>query len=154
MKKNTGKSASYLTKYVIVFFIVLLLQSCTSTSTSVVHLDGDDFVKNLPGQWEGNWYWHSEAGKIRINIIEIDENNVNLTGFSEGGGSTAPSDEVYGRLENSILLLTWPLAGEGGGGVKEKYKMIRDDSNNLILDGRWTSLNYQYTGRSQLKKIE
>jgi hypothetical protein len=63
---------------------------------------------------------------------------------------SADTEEVYGDLENSTLLLRWPAAGPNG--VNERYTMKRDDSNNLILDGSWKSLNS--SGKSQLKKIE
>jgi hypothetical protein len=50
------------------------------------------------------------------------------------GGATDPdTDEVYGRIENSKLLLTWPAALESG--CKEKYTMTRDASDKLRLDG-------------------
>ena len=115
-----------------------------------MHLEGDDFKKNLPGQWEGKWYYGVRSGNIRINILKIDGNKVNLTGFIQGSSVSASSDEVYGRLENSALLLTWPVAGEGG--TNDKYEMKRDNSNNLILDGRWKDSSF--TGKSVLKKIE
>ena len=87
------------------------------------------------------------SGRKIMKIIKIDKNKVYLTGFNEGGGYAADSDEVYGRLENSTLLLAW----RGGGDYE--YIMKRDDSNNLILDGRWKS-STGYSGKSHLKKIE
>jgi hypothetical protein len=63
---------------------------------------------------------------------------------------SADTEEVYGSIENSTLLLKWPAAGSGG--VDEKYTMNRDDSNNLILDGSWEGSTS--SGKSQLKKIE
>ena len=53
MKTNIGGGTFHLTKYVLFFFIILV-QSCTSTSA--IRLEGDDFKENLPGQWEGRWY--------------------------------------------------------------------------------------------------
>jgi len=50
-------------------------------------------------------------------------------------------------IENSALLLTWPISD-----VKEEYKMIRDDSNNLILDGLWKG--NRSNGKVQLKKSD
>jgi hypothetical protein len=147
MKTNIGGGIFHLTKYVLFFSIVLLL---SFTSTSAMRLEGNDFKENLPGLWEGKWYWGSESGKIRIKIIKIDGNKVHLTGFSEGDSMSADTEEVYGDLENSTLLLRWPAAGPNG--VNERYTMKRDDSNNLILDGSWKSLNS--SGKSQLKKIE
>jgi hypothetical protein len=117
-----------------------------------MHLEGDDFKKNLPGQWEGKWYYGTRSGNIRINILKIDGNKVDLTGFMQGSAAFASSDEVYGRLENSTLLLTWPVASAGGTGTNEKYEMKRDNSNNLILDGRWEDSSF--AGKSVLKKIE
>ena len=147
MKTNIGGGIFHLTKYVLFFSIILLL---SFTSTSAMRLEGNDFKENLPGLWEGKWYWGSESGKIRIKIIKIDGNKVHLTGFSEGDSVSADTEEVYGHLENTILLLTWPAAGMGG--VNERYTMKRDDSNNLILDGSWTGSTS--SGKSQLKKIE
>jgi hypothetical protein len=147
MKTNIGGGIFHLTKYVLFFSIILLL---SFTSTSAMRLEGNDFKENLPGLWEGKWYWGSESGKIRIKIIKIDGNKVHLTGFSEGDSMSADTEEVYGDLENSTLLLRWPAAGPGG--VNEKYTMNRDDSNNLILDGSWKGSNS--SGKSQLKKIE
>ena len=132
------------------FFIVFLLQSCVTTPTSVMRLEGSEFKKNLPGLWEGNWYWAGRSGKRHIKIIKIDENKVELTGYTAGGDYWADTDEVSGRIENSALLLTWPSAGPNG--VNDRYTMIRDDSNNLILDGIWRNPNS--SGTSQLKKIE
>ena len=149
MKTNTRGSICYLTIYVLIFFIILLL-SCTTTSTSLIRLEGNDFEKNLPGLWEGNWRWAGRSGKRSINIIKIDGNDVDLTGFTSGGDYWAATDDVYGRIENSALLLTWPLAGPNG--VTDRYTMIKDDSNNLVLDGIWQSTNS--SGTSQLKKIE
>jgi len=60
------------------------------------------------------------------------------------------TDEVYGRIENSTLLLSWPLAGHLG--VNDKYRMIKDGSKNLILEGIWRTSNS--SGTSRLKKIE
>ena len=48
------------------------------------------------------------SGEVRIEIIKIDGNKVNLTGYAQGGISATASDKVYGRIENSTLLLTWP----------------------------------------------
>ena len=147
MKTNIGGGIFHLTKYVLFFSIILLL---SFTSTSAMRLEGNDFKENLPGLWEGKWYWGSESGKIRIKIIKIEGNKVHLTGFSQGDSMTADTEKVYGHLENSTLLLTWPAAGAGG--VNEKYTMNRDDSNNLILDGRWKDSSS--SGKSQLTKIE
>ena len=53
--------------------------------------------------------YKGETGKERIKIIKIDEKRVHLTGYTEGG--TYPdTEEVYGRIENSTLLLTWQAA--------------------------------------------
>jgi len=149
MKTNIREGTFHLTTYTLIFLFILL-QSCASISTSVMHLEGDDLKKNLPGHWEGKWYYRAHSGNIRINILKIDGNKVKLTGFIQGSSVSASSDEVYGRLENSTLLLTWPVAGEGG--TNDKYEMKRDNSNNLILDGRWKDSSF--TGKVQLKKIE
>jgi hypothetical protein len=131
-------------KYVLFFFIILV-QSCTSTSA--IRLEGSDFDENLPGLWEGEWRWQTYSGKLHIKITGIDGNKVHLTGYAQGGGSVPAQDQVYGRVENSTLLLTWPISGG-----QEKYKMIRDDSNNLILDGNWK--NQESRGKVRLRKIK
>ena len=48
------------------------------------------------------------SGEVRIEIIKIDGNKVNLIGYAQGGISATASDKVSGRMENSTLLLTWP----------------------------------------------
>ena len=148
MKTNIRGDIFHLARCVLIFFIILLFQSCASTSTSVVHLEGDDFKKNLPGLWEGKWSAGGYSGKQHIKIIKIDGNEVQLNGYAQGSGSTADTEEVYGRIENSTLLLTWPDIE-----CKEKYKMKRDDSNNLILDGP-SICEGLMSGRARLKKIE
>jgi hypothetical protein len=132
------------------FFIIFLLQSCAATSTSVTRIEGREFRKNLPGLWEGNWHGPGRAGKRHINIIKIDGDRVYLTGYTSGSDYSADTDEVYGLIENSTLLLTWPLAGHNG--VNDKYKMIKDSSNNLKLYGTWRTSNVY--GSSQLNKAE
>ena len=138
------------TKFILFLFIIFLLQSCLSTPTSFRRLEGSEFKKNLPGLWEGNWYLAGRSGKKRINIIKIDGNKVALTGFSSGGDHWAGTDDVYGRIDNSALLLTWP--GAGLNGVIDRFTMIEDDSNNLILDGNWRSPSL--FGKSRLRKIQ
>ena len=133
------------------FFIIFLLQSCAATSTSVTRIEDREFRKNLPGLWEGNWYLSAgRSGKKRIKIIRIYGDKVDLTGYASGGDHWAATDEVYGRIEDSALLLTWP--GTGQNGVNDRFTMIKDDSNNLILDGNWRSSSFY--GTSQLKKTE
>jgi len=88
------------------------------------------------------------SGEVRIEIIKIDGNKVNLTGYAQGGISATASDKVYGRIENSTLLLTWPDQD-----CKDKYTMKRDDSNNLILDGHQKCGGLS-AGKVLLKKIE
>jgi hypothetical protein len=117
-----------------------------------MRLEGDDFKKNLPGLWEGYWSERSVSGKIRIKIIEIDGNNVHLTGFAEGTDLYPDAYEVSGRLENSTLLITWPTAAKKG--VDERYTMNRDDSGNLILNGNWRAKIDSSSGTCRLKKIE
>jgi hypothetical protein len=145
MKTNIGGGIFHLTKYVLFFFIILLVQSCASTS--VMRVEGDDFKENLPGLWEGKWYYSGLSGKENINISKIDGNKVHLTGFMKGSADAGDTDKVNGRIENSTLLLEWPLPG-----CDEKYTMKRDDSNKLILDG-----NYKcggFNGKVKLMKIE
>ena len=145
MKTNIGGGTFHLINYVLFFFIILVL-SCTSTS--YMRLKGSDFEKNLPGRWEGYWSHHSgPKGKLRINITGIDGNKVHLTGYAQGGANVPDQDQVYGRVENSKLLLTWPISGG-----QEEYKMKRDDSENLILDGNWKGQTD--SGKVRLKKIE
>ena len=148
MKTNIGGGTFHLARYVLFFFIILYL-SCTSTS--VMRLEGKDFKENLPGLWDGNWSYRSgRSGPERIKIIKIDGNKVHLTGYSAGG--TAPgTDEVSGRIENSTLLLTWGSVA-GSGECKDELRMIRDDSNNLILDGPFKCPGFN--GKVRLKKTE
>jgi hypothetical protein len=149
MKTNIGGGTFHLTKYVLFFYIILLL-SCTSTS--VMHLEGSDFNENLPGLWEGSWsYGAGRSDIVRLKIIKIDGNKVHLTGYNGGGGSGIDADEVYGRIENSTLLLTWPAAARGG--CKNELTMIRDDSNNLRFVGH-EKCKDGWSAKVRLKKIE
>ena len=138
----------YLTRYFL-FFLIISLQACASTSG--VRLEGNDFVKNLPGLWEGRWYASGTSGIIRLKITKIDGNIVHLTGYTENEvyGDT---EEVNGRLENGTLLITWPTAAKDG--VNEKYTMSRDDSGNLTLNGKWHAKIDLSSGYSRLNKIE
>jgi hypothetical protein len=113
-----------------------------------MRLEGSEFKENLPGQWEGKWSWGVYSGKTHIKINNIDGNNVQLTGYSQGWGGAADTDEVYGHIENSILLLTWPLQN-----CEQKYRMQRDDSNNFMLNGFGECEAYSGS-KIQLKKIE
>jgi hypothetical protein len=132
MKTNIRGGIFHLTKYVLFFFIILV-HSCTSTSA--MRLEGKDFKENLPGQWEGRWtYGPGRSDIYHLKILKIDGNKVHLTGVFGGGGSGIDVDEVYGRIENSTLLLTWPAAWEGQ--CKDEIRMIKDNSNNLILVGQ------------------
>jgi hypothetical protein len=67
-----------------------------------------------------------------------------------GGGSDPSSDKVSGRIENATLLLTWPDVAEYD--CKEKYVMTRDNSNNLMLNGRQRC--GQWVGNVYLHKKE
>ncbi len=71
-----------------------------------------------------------------------------MTGYAQGSGASPATDEVYGRIENSTLLLTWPVVD-----CEDELKMKRDDSNNLILDGGSECQGGIYV-KVQLKKIE
>ena len=146
MKPNIAGSSFHLTKFVLLFSIIFL-QSYAFASD--LQIEGNDFKDNLTGQWEGKWTWIGQSGKENLKIIKIDGNKVHLTGFQEGG-NYPDTDKVSGRIENSILLLSWPAAGESG--CNEKFKMIRDDSNNLILDGHWKCGETE--GDVRLKKLE
>ena len=115
-----------------------------------MRLEGNDFEENLPGLWEGKWYLGALSEEERIKISKIEGNKVHLTGFLRTT-SQGTSDEVYGRIENSTLLLTWPAGADFG--CKEEYTMKRDDSNNLILDGPSICEGAIY-GRTRLNKIE
>ena len=148
MRKNIGGGTLYLAKCVLFFFIIFVL-SCTSTS--VMRLEGNDFKENLPGRWEGKWIYGAGRSDIEwLKIIKIDGDKVHLTGYSGGGGSGIAADEVYGRIENSILYLTWTDTPEGI--CNEELSMIRDDSNNLVLDGLLKCGNWH--AKVRLKKIE
>jgi hypothetical protein len=72
------------------------------------------------------WFIRSNS----IKITGIDGNKVHLTGFYARTQNHPDTDEVYGRIEYSTLLLTWPVAK-----AEKELKMKREDSNNLILDG-------------------
>ena len=144
MKANIRGGIFHLTKYVLFFSIISLL-SCTSISG--IRLEGNDFKENLPGLWEGRWYSLNMSGKLHIKITGIDGNKVHLTGYAQGGAWVPAQDEVYGRVENSTLLLTWPISGG-----QEEYIMKRDDSENLILDGNWKGDTV--SGKVRLRKIE
>jgi hypothetical protein len=70
MKIIIGGGTFHLTKYVLFFFIILV-QSCTSTS--VMRLENSDFEENLPGLVEGKWtYGAGHSDMERIKIINID----------------------------------------------------------------------------------
>jgi hypothetical protein len=132
MKTKIRGGIFHLTKYVLFFSIILLL-SCTSTS--VMRLEGSDFKENLPGLWDGRWsYGAGRYDIVRLKIINIEGDKVHLTGFNGGGGSGIDADEVYGRIENSTLLLTWITVVRGG--CKQELTMIKEDSNNLRLVGQ------------------
>jgi hypothetical protein len=150
MRRNKKFGIYHITKFVLLFFLIALFQSCATTSTSNTHIEGPEFRKNLPGFWEGYWHGPGRTGKKHINIVKLDGNKVHLTGFTARSDYSPDTKEVYGRIENSTLLLTWPLAGHNG--VNDKYKMIKDGSNNLILNGIWRTSNF--SGTSQLKKTE
>ena len=148
MKPYIRGRISLLTKCIFLLF-VFSVPSCTSTS--VVRLEGNDFNENLVGQWDGNWsYMSGRSGPARIKIIKIDGKKVHLTGYSAGGPSSY-TDEVSGRIENSTLILTWGAIG-GYGKCKDELRMIRDDSNNLILDGPFKCPGFN--GKVRLKKTE
>ena len=145
MKTDRRGGIVHLTKYVLFFFIILV-QSCTSTS--VMRLEGNDFKENLPGLWIGNYYWGTTSGMIWIDITKIVGNKVHMDGKADPAYQSAALDELYGRIENSTLIITWPKGIE----CHEEYKMKRDDSNNLILDGYWKCGNLN--GTAQLKRID
>jgi hypothetical protein len=150
--KIIGGGIFHLAKYVLFFSIILLL-SCTSISG--IRLEGSDFEENLPGLWDGYWSHQSgRSGKQRINITGIDGNKVHLTGFYAKTQNHPDTDEVYGRIENSTLFLTWPIPE-----VEEEYRMKRDDSNNLTLEGNWKGITssprtHGLRGWVQFKKIK
>ena len=148
MKIKIRGSIFHLTKSVLFFSIIVFL-SCTSTS--VMRLEDKDFKENLPGLWEGNMVYSpgNRTGPVRIKIIKIDGNKFHLTGYASGAASG--TDEVSGRIENSTLILTWGAFG-GTDKCKDELRMIRDDSNNLILDGPLRCPGF--IGKVRLKKIE
>jgi hypothetical protein len=149
MKTNIRGSIFHLTKCVIFFSIILLL-SCTSTS--VIRLEGSDFKENLSGLWEGRWsYGPGRSDLERIKIIKIDGNKVHLTGYMGGSVTGIDADEVYGRIENSTLLLTWKGWPESP--CNDVLRMIRDDSNNLLLDGQ-VKCKGGWSAKVRLRKIE
>ena len=147
MKAIIRGAAIHQTRYVLIF-IIILLQSCASTSG--VRLEGNDFEENLPGLWKGKWNIGAAQGNQHINISKVEGNEVHLTGLMEGGGVDPDTDKVFGRIKDSTLLLTWPDAGDNG--CKEKYVLRRDDSNKLILDGKFSCGTYN--GDVSLNKSE
>ncbi|UCD32090.1 MAG: hypothetical protein JSV38_15235 [Desulfobacterales bacterium] len=129
-------------------FLYAIGISCTSTS--VMRLEGKDFNENLPGLWEGKMYYAAgRTGPYSIKIIKIDGNKVHLTGYASGAASG--TDEVSGRIENSTLILTWGVIGSSDK-CKDELRMLRDDSNNLILDGPLICPGF--IGKTRLNKIE
>ena len=115
-----------------------------------MRLEGSDFQDNLPDLWEGRWsYGAGRSDLERIKIIKIDGNKIHLTGLYAGTSNHPDTDEVYGRIENSTLFITWSALE-----VEEEHKMKRDDSNNLILDGHWKGIASGRKGKVQFKKIE
>ena len=152
MKTIIGGDSFHITKCVFFIFIIFV-QSCALTSA--IRVEGDDFKENLPGQWDGYGSHQSgRSGKLHINITGIEGNKVHLTGLYVKTQNHPDSGEVYGRIENSTLLLTWPAVG-----AEDTYKMKRNDSNNLTLEGNWKGMasNPRTRGLSgwvRLKKIE
>jgi len=153
MKTNTSGRIIHSTKYILFLLVIFLAQSCASISA--IRLEGDDFKEKLPGLWDGYWSHQSgRSGKQRINITGIDGNKVHLTGLYVKTPNHPDSDEVYGRIEDSTLFLSWPIAE-----VEEEYRMKRDDSNNLILEGNWKGIKSSprtrgLSGWVRLKKFE
>ena len=131
MKTIIGEGTFYQVRYLLIFFIILF-QACASTPTGT-RVEGSEFKKNLPGLWEGHWSNGSVQAKEYIEIINVEEYEVHLTGVMGGGGVDSDTDKVSGRIENEVLLLTWPEAWTYG--CTEKYRMYRDESNNLTLIG-------------------
>jgi hypothetical protein len=116
-----------------------------------MRLEGNDFKENLSGLWEGMWtYGVGRSDMYHLKISKLDGNKVHLTGYVGGGGGGPGSDEVYGRIENSTLLLTWPDLWEGN--CKDGIRMRKDNSNNLILVGLLKCGGW--SAKSRLKKIE
>ena len=147
MNTFTSGGKFQFTRYIL-FFLIILIQACASTSG--MRLEGNDFNENLPGRWEG--YWRTDLLSAQatqgIKITKIDGSKVHLTGYANQPAGP-PLSEVYGRVENSILFLTWK-APEGE--CEDEYIMKRDNSNNLILDGNYSCP--QWSGKAKFKKIE
>lgn len=131
MKTIIGGVTFHQVRYVFIFFIILL-HACASTPTGT-HVEGSDFKENLIGLWEGQWQNSGAQGSHKINIIKVEGNEVQLTGLLGGGGTQPDSDIVSGRIENETLLLTWPDVSEYD--CNDKLKMMRDQSDNLMLNG-------------------
>ena len=148
MKTIIGGGTFHQLRYIFIFFIILL-QACASTPTGT-RIEGSDFKENLPGQWEGYWItdYFTQTFKQGLKITKIDGSKVQLTGYANQW-SGPPQNEVYGRVENSILFLTWKYPE---GDCEDEYIMKRDNSNNLILDGNFECP--QWFGKVNLKKIE
>lgn len=145
MKPKIVGHSFHLTKFVILFFVIFSQYALSSD----LQIEGNNFKNNLTGRWEGKWTWIAQEGKENLKIIKIEGNEVHLTGFQEGV-NYPHTDKVSGRIENSILLLSWPAAAENG--CNQEFKMIRDDSNNLTLDGHWKC--GETKGNVRLKKLE
>ena len=118
MMTDIRKGTFHLATYILIFLFTLL-HSCATTSTSYMRVEDVDFKNNLPGRWEGKWQWSTRSGPERIKISKIDGNKVHLTGFLDTLDWTGKTEEVYGRIENTTLLLSWPGVS---GGLEEKYE--------------------------------
>jgi hypothetical protein len=140
MKIIIGGGTFHQVRYIFIFFIILL-PACASVSFE--RIEGSDFKESLPGLWEGSWKATAHQGNQYIKITKVEGSEVHLTGLMKGGATDPDTDEVYGRIENSMLLLTWPAALDSG--CKEKYKMTRDASNKLRLDGNQVCGSYVST---------
>jgi hypothetical protein len=95
-------------------------------------IEGRYFIDNLTGQWKGRWHYADGQYAIyQIKIIKIDGKKVQLTGSRGTDTSGSGADKVYGHVENSTVLLTWPIAG--GGQCKDELRMTKHNSDQLGL---------------------
>jgi hypothetical protein len=114
-------------------------------------IEGRYFIDNLAGQWEGKWHYaDGQYAIFQLKIIKIDGKRVQLTGSRGTDTSGSGADKVYGHVENSALLLTWPIAG--GGQCIDELRMGKYNSDQLILVVQTQCEGWE--ARFSLKKIE
>jgi hypothetical protein len=114
-------------------------------------IEGRSFIDNLAGQWKGRRpYADDQYAIYQLKIIKIDGNKVHLTGTRGTDTFDSGDNEVYGHVENSTLLLTWPISG--GGQCKDELRMIKHNNDPLRLVVQTQCKGWET--RFRLEKIE